>query len=88
MVGSSSTFSLNSIVDNGIVNDIVDEIVTCGRDVSDHLLTYCTRKSQYYINVVNENKNGPKKLWHILKEVGSSTKCKTKERSISLDIGN
>ena len=31
-------------------------------------------KSQYYINVVNE--------------VGSSTKCKTKESSISLDIGN
>ena len=36
-------------------------------------------KSQYYINVVNENKNRPKKLWQILKEVGSSTKCKTKE---------
>ena len=45
-------------------------------------------KSQYYINVVNENKNRPKKLWPILKEVGSSTKCKTKESSISLDIGN
>ena len=45
-------------------------------------------KSQYYINVVNENKNRPKKLWQILKEVGSSTKCKTKESSISLDIGN
>ena len=45
-------------------------------------------KSQYYINVVNENKNWPKKLWQILKEVGSSTKCKTKESSISLDIGN
>ena len=45
-------------------------------------------KSQYYINVVNENKNRPKKLWQLLKEVGSSTKCKTKESSISLDIGN
>ena len=38
--------------------------------------------------MVNENKNRPKKLWQILKEVGSSTKCKTKESSISLDIGN
>ena len=28
-----------------------------------------------------------KKLWQLLKEVGSSTKCKTKESSISLDIG-
>ena len=45
-------------------------------------------KSQYYINVVNENKNRPKKLWKMLKEVGSPTKCKTKESSISLDIGN
>ena len=36
----------------------------------------------------NTNKNRPKKLWQILKEVGSSTKCKTKESSISLDIGN
>ena len=41
------------------------------------------------LNVVNENKNRPKKLWQILKEVGSSTKCKTKESSIyCLDIGN
>ena len=45
-------------------------------------------KSQYYMNVVNENKNRPKKLWQILKEVGSSTKFKTKESSISIDIGN
>ena len=36
----------------------------------------------------NTNKNRPKILWQILKEVGSSTKCKTKESSISLDIGN
>ena len=39
-----------------------------------------------YINGVNENKNRPKKLWQILKEVGSSTKCKTKESSISLKV--
>ena len=45
-------------------------------------------KSQYYINVVNENKNRPKKLGQILKEVGASNKCKTKESSISLVIGN
>ena len=31
VAGSSSTISLNPIVDDGIVNDIVDEIVTCGR---------------------------------------------------------
>ena len=31
MAGPSSTILLNSIVDDGIVNDIVDEIVTCGR---------------------------------------------------------
>ena len=49
---------------------------------------HITRVSQYYINVVNENINRPKKLWQILKEIGSSTKCKTKESSISLDIGN
>ena len=29
-----------------------------------------------------------KNSWKILKEVGSSTLCKTKESSISLDIGN
>ena len=44
--------------------------------------------SKYYINVVYENKNRPKQPWQILKEVGSSTKCKTKESSINLDIGN
>ena len=38
--------------------------------------------------MVNENKHRPKKtMWQILKEVGSSTKCKTKESSKSLDIG-
>ena len=31
MAGPSSTISLISIVDVGIVNDIVGEIVTCGR---------------------------------------------------------
>ena len=31
VAGPSSTISLNSIVDVGIVDDIVDEIVTCGR---------------------------------------------------------
>ena len=31
LAGPSSTMLLNSIVDNGIVNDIVDEIVTCDR---------------------------------------------------------
>ena len=34
VAGSSSTFSLNFIVDDGIVNDIVDEIVTCGSVLS------------------------------------------------------
>ena len=31
MAGPSSTISLNSIVEVGIVDDIVGEIVTCGR---------------------------------------------------------
>ena len=31
VAGPSSTISLNSIVDVGIVDDIVGEIVTCGR---------------------------------------------------------
>ena len=35
-----------------------------------------------------ENKNRPKQLGQILKEVGSPTKCQTKESSISPDIGN
>ena len=34
MAGPSSTISVNSIVDVGIVDDIVGEIVTCGRVLS------------------------------------------------------
>ena len=44
---------------------------------------YCT----YYINVVNENKNRPKKTMANVERGCSSTKCKTKESSISLDTG-
>lgn len=42
----------------------------------------------YYVNVVNENKNKPKKLWQILKDLGTSAKCKTKASNIGLKISN
>ena len=45
-------------------------------------------KSDYYGNVVNNNKNQPKKLWQALKILGPSSKSKTKSNHIGLKINN
>jgi len=46
----------------------------------------CKAKSDYYVNLVNDNKNQPKKLWQALKSLGTSSNCKTKSNSIGLKI--
>ena len=68
----------------------------CSKDNADHnkFLYYRNQvkyqkekaKSEYYVNAVNDNRNQPQKLWQILKSLGSSSKCKTKSRSLGLKI--
>ena len=43
-------------------------------------------KADYFVNVVNDNKNQPKKLWQALKDLGTSSKCVTKSNMIGLKI--
>ncbi|MGL1888436.1 MAG: reverse transcriptase family protein [Reichenbachiella sp.] len=43
-------------------------------------------KAMYFKNNVNDNLNKPKKLWSVLKELGTSKSCKTKILNIGLKI--
>ena len=43
-------------------------------------------KSQHFIDVVNDNLHQPRKLWNILKDIGSKTLHKVKYCSIGLYI--
>ena len=43
-------------------------------------------KSMYFKESVADNKHKPKKLWGLLKDLGSSNKCKTKITNIGLKI--
>ena len=45
-------------------------------------------KSNYYVHIVNENQNKPKKLWQALKSLATSSKCKTKSCNIGLKIND
>ena len=45
-------------------------------------------KANHYVNAVNDNQNQPKKLWNVLNELGSSSKCKSKSSNIGLCINN
>ena len=43
-------------------------------------------KADYFVNVVNDNKNKPNKLWQALKGLGTSSKCVTKSNMAGLKI--
>ena len=45
------------------------------------LNTIKVAKQNYYKNKINEESSQPKKLWATLKELGSSKKLKTKDRT-------
>lgn len=45
-------------------------------------------KSEFYVNMVNENRNKPKKLWQALTSLGTSSKHKTKSGNIGLMIND
>ena len=45
-------------------------------------------KSKHYIDAVYENQNRPKKLWKVLKELGSGSKGNAKSSNIGLMIDN
>ena len=43
-------------------------------------------KTNYYKDCVNDNKSNPKKIWSVLKELGSSNKCITKITNIHVAL--